>query len=250
MTEPSRNPDVVVITCALTGVLAMSSNICTAKLAARQGKERMRDMMLRFGFGRPTGVDLPGERAGNIRSIAKMGPVETATTSFGQGMTATPLQIAAAYAAVANGGTLYRPHVTRRILDGEGTSAITVEPEGHRIVDEKLAATLRTLLHAVTQKGGTAEKLLLPGYAYGGKTGTAQKVDPATRQYSKEKWTSSFVGFAPYEDPRLVIYVAIDEPAGGHFGSLVAGPVFTETMNDALRWLGIRPESFPAQVAH
>ncbi len=225
----------------LTGVLAMSSNICTAKLAARQGKERLREMLLRFGFGRPTGVDLPGERAGQIRALAKMGPVETATTSFGQGMTATPLQIATAYAAVANGGTLYKPHVTHRILDGDGATAQVTEPDGKRIVDEKLASTLRTMLHAVTQKGGTAEKLLLPGYKYGGKTGTAQKVDSETRQYSKEKWTSSFVGFAPLEDPRLVLYVAIDEPSDSHYGSQVAGPVFTETMSDALRWLGVKP---------
>lgn len=231
---------------SLTGVLAMSSNICTAKIAARQGKERMREMLLRFGFGRPTGIDLPGERAGQIRSIAKMGPVETATTSFGQGMTATPIQIAAAYAAVANGGTLWKPHVTRRVLDGDGATAQAVDPEGKRIVDEKLAHTLRTMLNAVTQKGGTADKLLLPGYRYGGKTGTAQKVDPETRQYSKEKWTSSFAGFAPLEDPRLVIYVAIDEPSDSHYGSLVAGPVFIETMLDSLRWLGVHPTEVEA----
>jgi cell division protein FtsI (penicillin-binding protein 3) len=213
----------------LTGVLAQSSNICTAKVAGRQGKERMRNMLVRFGFGKPTGVDLPGERAGQIRAVARMGPVETATMSFGQGLTATPLQIAAAYAAVANGGTLYRPHVARG------------PAEGHRVIDESLANTLRAMLYAVTQKGGTGEKLSLPGYRFAGKTGTAQKVDPATRQYSREKWASSFVGFAPLDDPRLVIYTMIDEPLGGHYGALVAGPVFQETMADAMRWLGVRP---------
>ncbi len=225
----------------LTGVLAMSSNICTAKIAARQGRERLREMLVRFGFGKPTGVDLPGERAGSIRPLAKMGPVETATTSFGQGMTATPLQLAAAYATIANGGTLYRPHLTRRILDAEGRVSSTASVEGHRVIDEKLAATVRGMLFAVSQKGGTAEKLSIPGYHFGGKTGTAQKVDPATRQYSKEKWASSFVGFAPVEDPRLVVYVMVDEPQGGHYGSMVAGPVFQETMIDAMRWLGVRP---------
>jgi cell division protein FtsI (penicillin-binding protein 3) len=225
----------------LTGVLAMSSNICTAKIAARQGKERLRETLVRFGFGKPTGVDLPGERGGSIRPLAKMGPVETATTSFGQGMTATPLQLAAAYAAIANGGTLYRPHVSRRVLDGDGRVVSVTVPEGHRVIDEKLAATLRGMLFAVSQKGGTAQKLSIPGYHFGGKTGTAQKVDPATRQYSSEKWASSFVGFAPIEDPRLVVYVMVDEPQGGHHGSTVAGPVFQEVMIDAMRWLAIVP---------
>ena len=233
----------------LTGVLAESSNICTAKIAARQGKERLREMMLRFGFGRPTGVDLPGERAGQIRAAAKMGPVETATMSFGQGLTATPMQLAVAYATIANGGTLYRPHVTRRI-DGDGRPGISIAPEGKRIIDEALAATLRTLLFAVTQKGttpsgqpirGTAAGISIPGYRFAGKTGTAQKVDPATRQYSKDKWNSSFVGFAPLEDPRIVLYIVVDEPQGTHYGSQVAGPVFQETIIDTLRWLGVKP---------
>jgi cell division protein FtsI (penicillin-binding protein 3) len=222
-------------------VLAKSSNICTTKIAAREGKERMREMMLRFGFGRPTGVDLPGERAGDLAKISRMGPVETATTSFGQGMAATAMQLATAYAAIANGGTLYKPHVLRRVVDGDGKTSVESAPDGHRVIDPTLAGTLRTMLLAVTQKGGTAEKLSLPGYRFAGKTGTAQKVDPATRHYSNEKWASSFVGFAPLDDPRIVLYVVIDEPQGGHFGSLVAGPVFEEVVGDALRWLGVQP---------
>jgi cell division protein FtsI (penicillin-binding protein 3) len=219
----------------LTGVLAQSSNICTAKIAARQGRERLRDMMIRFGFGKPTGVDLPGERAGQVRAVAKMGPVETATMAFGQGVTVTPLQLAAAYAAIANGGTLYRPHVARGA------------PQGSRVIDESLASTLRQLLFAVTQKGGTAQRLLIPGYHFGGKTGTAQKVDPATRRYSADKWAASFVGFAPFDEPRIVLYVMVDEPVGNHHGSTVAGPVFQEVVTDALRWLGVRPtEALPA----
>ncbi len=225
-----------------TGVLAESSNICTAKIAFRAGKERLREMLVRFGFGQKTGIDVPGERAGNIRQLAKMGPVETATTSFGQGMTATPLQIAAAYAAVANGGVWRQPHLMRRVVDSTGQVLRTFQPASRRVVSEELAATLRTMLFAVTQKGGTAEKLSLPGYSYGGKTGTAQKVDPATRHYSQEKWASSFVGFAPRENPRVVLFVMIDEPQGTHYGSAVAGPVWQEVMIDSLRWLGVAPE--------
>jgi cell division protein FtsI (penicillin-binding protein 3) len=225
-----------------TEVLAKSSNICTAKIAAREGRERLRDVLLRFGFGRPTGIDLPGERAGQLRSVPHMGPVETATMSFGQGLTATPLQMAAAYAAIANGGVWVRPHVLRRVVDGQGMVREEPAIERRRVIDESLARTMRGMLEAVTQKGGSAEKLSIPGYRFAGKTGTAQKVDPMTRRYSTDRWASSFVGFAPATDPRLVIFVMVDEPEGSHYGSLVAGPVFQEVMIDALRWLGVPPD--------
>jgi cell division protein FtsI (penicillin-binding protein 3) len=130
-----------------------------------------------------------------------------------------------------------------RITDSSGRTVLEAKIEGHRVIDDQLAATMRTMLHAVTQKGGTAEGLSLPGYTFAGKTGTAQKVDPATRRYSAEKWVSSFVGFAPLEHPRLVIYVMIDEPQGTHYGSKTAGPVFQEVMLDALRWLGVPPDA-------
>jgi cell division protein FtsI (penicillin-binding protein 3) len=170
-----------------------------------------------------------------------MGPVEVATMSFGQGLTATPLQLAAAYAAIANGGTWYRPHVMRRIVDGSGGMKAEAKVEGRRVIALELARTMRGMLEAVTQKGGTGEKLVLPGYRFAGKTGTAQKVDPVTRHYSTDKWASSFVGFAPLEDPRLVIFVMVDEPQGTHYGSMVAGPIFRDTAIDALRWLGVPP---------
>jgi cell division protein FtsI (penicillin-binding protein 3) len=224
-----------------TGVLAKSSNVCAAKIAMREGREKLREMLLRFGFGRPTGVDLPGERAGQIRSLEHMGPVETATMAFGQGLTATPLQVAAAYAAVANGGTLYKPHVMRRILGLDGQVAAEAKIEGKRAVAPALAETMRTMLHAVTLKGGTAQKLAVPGYLFAGKTGTAQKVDPVTRHYSADHWVASFAGFAPLKDPRLVLLVIIDEPFGSHHGSDVAGPIWQDVMVDSLRWLGVPP---------
>lgn len=224
-----------------TEVLAKSSNICTAKIAAREGRDRLHEVLLRFGFGRPTGVDLPGERAGNVRSVDKMGTVETATMSFGQGITATPLQVAVGYAAIANGGTWYKPHVMRKIVDPARGLVAESQIESHRILAPAVAATMANMLNAVTQKGGTAEKLSIPGYTFAGKTGTAQKVDPVTRHYSTDKWASSFVGFAPLEDPKLVLFVMVDEPQGTHYGSMVAGPVFQEVMIDALRWMGVPP---------
>ena len=222
-------------------VLAKSSNICTAKIAHRSGRERVEGMLRRMGFGAPLGIDLPGERGGLLRPAKKWGEIELATISFGQGITATPLQVCSGYATIANGGTQWRPHVVRRVVDESGRVVSETKPEGHRVLDEETARKMRTMLFAVTQKGGTAEKLAIPGYPAGGKTGTAQKVDPLTRQYSKEKWASSFVGFAPFDDPRLVIMVVIDEPSGTHYGGAVAGPVWREVMIDSLRYLGVAP---------
>jgi cell division protein FtsI (penicillin-binding protein 3) len=224
------------------GVLAKSSNICTAKIAAREGRDKLHEILIRFGFGQRTGVDLPGERAGIVRSTERMGPVETATMSFGQGpLTATPLQVATGYAAIANGGTWYRPHIMRRVLSPEGQTVQEAQVAGRRVISPELAATMRGLLHTVTQKGGTAQKLSVPGYLFAGKTGTAQKVDPVTRHYSPTNWAASFVGFAPYQNPRLVLFVMIDEPLGAHHGSDVAGPIWQDVMIDALRWLGVPP---------
>src|SRR5262249_29111877 len=150
-------------------VLAKSSNICTAKIAAREGRERLHEILLRFGFARRTGVDLPGERAGQVRDVPRMGPVETATMSFGQGLTATPLQIAAGYAAIATGGVWHKPHVMRRVVDPTGQTVEEAKDESRRVIDESVASTMKQMLIAVTQKGGTAEKLQLPGYTFAGK---------------------------------------------------------------------------------
>jgi cell division protein FtsI (penicillin-binding protein 3) len=224
-----------------TQVLAESSNICTAKIARRSGRDRVDAMLRRFSFGAPTGVDLPGERAGLLRPARRWGEIELATISFGQGMTATPLQVAAGYAAVANGGTWYKPHVVRRVLDERGQPVAEIAAEGRRVLDERTARTMREMLAAVVGPGGTGEKLVIPGYPAAGKTGTAQKVDPVTRHYSTDKWASSFVGFAPLDDPRLVLMVVVDEPSGTHYGGAVAGPIWREVMTDALRYLTVPP---------
>ncbi len=231
-----------------TQVLAESSNICTAKIARRSGRERVHNLLRRFGFGAATGIDLPGERGGVLRPVERWGEVELATVAFGQGITATPLQVARGYATIANGGTLFRPRVVSRVVDDKGHVVTEFPPEGHRVLAPEVAATMRQMLFAVIQPGGTGEKLAIPGYRAGGKTGTAQKVDPATRRYSTDKWASSFVGFAPLDDPRLVIFVMVDEPSGTHYGSMVAGPVWRETMEAALHYLHVKP-SEPAAVA-
>ncbi|MFO0576018.1 MAG: penicillin-binding protein [Polyangia bacterium] len=228
-------------TLSTTQVLARSSNICTSKITRRLGKEKMFLFMRQLGFFAPSGVDLPGERAGQVRPVAEWGDVAFANISFGQGMTATPLQLATALAAFANGGTLYRPHILKKIVSPTGEVVLEARREGHRVVSERTAAALRQMMRAVMLKKGTGEKLDIPGYPVAGKTGTAQKVDPATRRYSQEHWASSFMGYAPYDDPRLVLFVMIDEPREGHYGAAVAGPVFVKVMSAALPYLGVPP---------
>lgn len=228
-------------TLTTTQVLARSSNICTSKITRRLGKEKMFLFLRQLGFFAPTGVDLPGERAGQVRPVGEWGDVAFANISFGQGMTATPLQLAAALGAFANGGTLYRPHILKKVVSSTGEVMLEAKPEGRRVVSERTATMARQMMRAVMLKKGTGEKLDIPGYPVAGKTGTAQKVDPATRRYSPEHWASSFMGFAPFDDPRLLLFVMIDEPREGHYGAAVAGPVFVKVMTAALPYLGVPP---------
>ena len=173
--------------------------------------------------------------------MADWGDIAFANISFGQGMTATPLQLAAALAAVANGGTLYRPHIVRRIVSPTGQTLLDAPASGRRVMSSGTAEQVSRMLRAVMQKKGTGDKLDIPGYPVGGKTGTAQKVDPATRRYSPEFWASSFMGYAPVDNPRLLLFVVIDEPQEGHYGAEVAGPIFVKVMAAALPYLGVPP---------
>jgi cell division protein FtsI (penicillin-binding protein 3) len=224
-----------------TQVLARSSNICTAKIARRLGKDKLFLCLRQMGFFAPSGVDLPGERAGQVRPVAEWGDISFANISFGQGMTATPLQLASALSAIANGGTLYRPHIVRRIVSPTGQTLLDAPASGRRVMSSGTAEQVHRMLRAAMLKKGTGEKLDIPGYPVAGKTGTAQKVDPATRRYSPEYWASSFMGYAPADSPRLLLFVVIDEPQEGHYGAEVAGPIFVKVMAAALPYLGVPP---------
>ncbi len=231
-----------------TQVLGRSSNICTSKITRRLGKEKTYLFLRQLGFFAPTGIDLPGERSGQVRPVAEWGDVAFANISFGQGMTATPIQIASAMSAFANGGILYRPHVVSRVVSATGQTVLESHPEGKRVMSSKTASQMRQMLRAVMEKKGTGEDLDIPGYPVAGKTGTAQKVDPNTRRYSPEFWASSFVGFAPYDDPRILLYVMVDEPHEGHYGGKVAGPIFVKVVSAVLPYLGVPPQNSPTVV--
>ena len=224
-----------------SGIIKRSSNVGTIKIAMRLGKERLHATLQRFGFGVKTGIELPGEQPGSLRPHERWREIEFATMSFGYGLTVTPLQIAAALAALGNDGIYHPP----RIVDSIG--GVRVPPvTGRPAVTARTAAQVRAMMATVFEggkDGGTASSLVVPGFRCGGKTGTARKWDPETRQYAL-RYLSSFIGLAPISKPRLAIVVLVDEPAGGdYYGGKVAGPVFATVASEALRYLGVPGES-------
>ena len=228
-------------TLTLTEALAKSSNVAAIKLGLRVGDERMYDYITRFGFGARTGVELPGETAGLVRNVTRWQPSSMGSIAMGQEVGVTPLQMAAAFAALANDGVRVAPHLVREVRNADGSVARRAEPESHRVVSAETARTVRAMLESVTLKG-TAKSAQLDGYTAAGKTGTAQKIDPKTRTYSATKHVASFVGFAPVESPSVVIIVVIDEPQGAYHGGDVAAPVFKEIAENVLPYLNVAPD--------
>ena len=227
----------------LEEVLKHSSNIGCAKLGKRLGRERFYSYIRDFGFGEQTGIDLPGEVSGILRSPSRWFEIDLANISFGQGVSVTPLQITTAMAAIANGGLLMEPYIVERITDAEGNKLQQRLPQvRRRVVSEETARIVRDMMVSVTETDGTGSRGALLGYQVAGKTGTAQKVDPVTGGYSPDKRVSSFVGFVPAESPALVISVTVDEPQGKTYGGLVAAPVFARIAGQSLSHLNILPK--------
>jgi cell division protein FtsI/penicillin-binding protein 2 len=213
-----------------------SSNIVMARLALKLGPERYYRYATTLGFGSLTGVEFPGETGGKLRSPDRWSGRSLPTLAIGHEVTVTPLQLALAYAAVANGGVLMQPMLVREVRDDDGAVVRRFEPRAQRrVFSEATTATLRLMLASVVDSG-TARPARVAGLHVAGKTGTAQKYDPRTRTYGANMFVSSFVGFAPAESPTLVGVIVIDEPHGRkHYGGEVAGPVFREVMMDLRR---------------
>ena len=228
-------------TLTITEALAQSSNVAAIKLGMRVGNERLYDYVRRFGFGQKTGVELPGETRGLLRDVKRWDKTSIGSIPMGQEIGVTPIQVASAFAAIANDGERVAPHVVREMRDAAGNVVYQSNPERHRVVSVETARTIRTMLESVTLDG-TAKAAQLEGYSAAGKTGTAQKVDPQTHTYSKSKYVASFVGFAPVEKPSVVIIVVLDEPAGSYYGGTVAAPVFKEIAEQVLPYLGVAPD--------
>ncbi len=221
-------------------VLAHSSNVGAIKIGLKVGPDRLYRMIRALGFGERTGVDLPGESAGEVRALAAWQPITTAYVSFGQGIAVTPIQLAVAAAAVADGGRLHRPFVVQAVA-GAGGVEHTRPVEVRRPISPSTARELERMLEGVFEPGGTAHTAAIAGYRMAGKTGTAQKVIDG--RYSKTRFVANFIGFAPARRPVLAGLVAIDEPrAGITSGGLVAAPVFAAVVERVLPYLGVRPE--------
>jgi cell division protein FtsI (penicillin-binding protein 3) len=224
---------------SFTEVLQHSSNIGMAKVGERLGKETYAAYLRAFGFGRPTGVGLPGESAGLLPPPDSWSRINLVTASFGQGLAVTPLQLACAYAAIANDGVLMRPHIVREVMNAEGK---VVEAHGpHRLWQAVRGDTARRVLEmmeTVVAKEGTGWRAQIDGFRVAGKTGTSQKPDPRGG-YSPHARVASFVGIVPADRPRLVVLVAIDEPKTAVYGGEIAAPVFKTIAQQALLYLGI-----------
>lgn len=227
----------------ITEALAKSSNVAAIKLGIRVGDPTMYEYMKRFGFGSRTGIELPGETGGLLRPVSRWQPSSIGSIAIGQEVGVTPLQMAAAFGALANDGVRVAPHLVREVRTAAGASVYRANPEQRRVVNAETARALRQMLESVTLNG-TARLAQLNGYSAAGKTGTAQKIDPKTKSYSQTKHVASFVGFAPVNNPSVVIIVVIDEPGGAYHGGDVAAPVFREIAEQILPDLGVVPDTY------
>jgi cell division protein FtsI (penicillin-binding protein 3) len=221
--------------------LAKSSNVAAIKLGIRVGDPAMYDYIKRFGFGSKTGIELPGETNGILRKVERWQPSSIGSIAIGQEIGVTPVQMVAAFGALANDGVRIAPHLIREVRDAGGNVVYRAQPEQRRVISAETAIALRGMLEGVTLNG-TAKKAQLDGYSAAGKTGTAQKIDPKTRSYSTTKFVGSFVGFAPVSNPQVAIIVVIDEPAGAYHGGDVAAPVFREVAEQVLPALNVMPD--------
>jgi len=230
----------------VSDILKVSSNIGADEIAKQMGPNSFAHWVNEFGFGRATGVDLPGEQTGIVLPESKYSGVSMYNLPFGQGEEVTPMQMVQAYDAIANGGILRTPQIVESI-GGRRQAA----PAGKRIISSGVAWELRKMLRGVLADGGTASGAAIPGYDMAGKTGTAQMV--VNGKYSNTKFVASFIGMVPASNPKLVVAVVVDQPHNGYYGGSVAAPAFQRIVGWAVPHFGINPcppSSCPASAMH
>jgi len=229
-------------------VIQKSSNVGTIKVAMKLGQARLYKYATGFGFGRKTGVDLPGEVSGTLRELKYWSGMSLASVAIGQEVNVTAVQMLSALNCIANGGYYVKPYIVSGIKSDDGESLNRPEREAPRQVVSKATATkLAAILSNVVEDGGTAVEARIRGWQVAGKTGTAQKFDPGIRRYSREKYIGSFVGFAPAEDPRISAIVVVNEPRGQYYGGLVAAPAFKNIVEKTLTYMRV-PSRLPDQT--
>lgn len=222
-------------------VIEKSSNIGTVKVAQILGPSELYRFVKAFGFGELTDIDLPGEVRGFIRPTSLWSKLSIGAIPMGQEVTVTPIQLACAISAIANGGGLVKPHIVKAVQDKHGEIIKSFEPTVlRRVLSEETAAIMRDILSGVVSKG-TGRLAEVEDYKVAGKTGTSQKVEP-DGTYSHSKFVASFIGFAPVDDPKIAVVVMLDEPRPFYYGGVVAAPVFKRIAQNVLRYLEIKPE--------
>jgi len=227
------------------GVLAYSSNIGAALLARQSSKQELASYLDSFGLGQPTGIQLPGEGSLTLGIVpdASMPDYQRDRVAFGQSISVTPMQEAAAVAAIANGGTYIQPTIIKSVTTADGTPVPQPKQETHQVVSAQTSAAVLNMMESVTESPMYASQRSIPNYTWAGKTGTAQRVDPTTGKYAG--WTGSFIGVAPANDPTILVYVILDNPASGTFGATIAMPTAKDLMTLALPHYGIAPTGNP-----
>jgi cell division protein FtsI (penicillin-binding protein 3) len=224
----------------LTGILAESSNIGAIKVAQRLGAQRLDYYLHAFGFGKPTGVGLPGESGGILPALATWSGTTLPTLSYGQGVVVTALQIASVYSTIANDGVRVTPNIVEGTINPQHRFTPTPAPVQRRVISARVATQLRNMLEAVTSNEGTAPAARIAGYRVAGKTGTAARSN-GHGGYAGAGYTASFVGMVPADHPKLVCEVVLDRPLHNYYGGAVAAPVFHNVMSFALQTMGIAP---------
>ena len=224
-------------------IISRSSNVGTITLAQKLGETRLSKWVKRFGFGAPTGIDFPDESQGIVPALERWSGSTIGTLPIGHGIAVTPVQMAAAYATVANEGVWLRPHVVAKVGPTQRPAYAA-----RRVLSPHVARQVMAMMRDVVVEG-TGQEAALPGYQVAGKTGTAAKPDPSGG-YSTSDYFASFVGVVPATNPRLVVLVTVDEPRGAIWGGVVAAPAFAEIARFGLQYLEIppdAPETLPAR---
>lgn len=224
----------------LAGILAKSSNIGTIIAAERIGGRKLHQYLKAFGIGEPTGINFPGESAGSVPAYRDWSPTSFPTIAFGQGLSVNSVQAASVFATIANDGLRVAPQLVQAVVGPDGSVTPAAAPKTTQVVKASTAKTIRAMLEGVVAEGGTAPLAAIPGYRVGGKTGTAQVIDPNCGCYNGEV-IASFIGMAPADNPQLVVSVSLVNPRNGRYGGELAAPVFRRVMSYALQVRHIPP---------
>ncbi|MBW1980851.1 MAG: transpeptidase family protein [Deltaproteobacteria bacterium] len=236
---------------SLARIIQFSSNIGAVKVGEKLGARTYYRYIRAFGFGTPTGIDFPGETGGTVRPPENWTSVDLAAASFGQGISVSALQLAAAVAAVANNGLLMKPYLIKDVLDLHGRVVQQHQPQVvRRVISAATAQRLKKILVRAVSPEGTGSHAALAHYSTAGKTGTAQKSSLRKQGYASDRYTASFVGFTPVDQPKIVVAVVINEPSKGHYGGVVAAPAFRRIASQTLHCLHVPPDREERSLAY